>query len=264
MIIRSYQVDSFTKRVFSGNPAVVVMLNEMLSDSLLKLIAMENAAPETAFLLKTEEGFNLRWFTPDIEMDLCGHATLAAAHILFTEEGFAEEEVLFETISGFLTVKKEDDYYLMNFPVREGVPSVLPEEIFDSLNIKPKEVYKARDYMLVYHSQNEVESIEVNRSIFDEININPGGVIITAPGRDCDFVSRFFTPQSTILEDPVTGSAHCTLAPFWGKRLKKSVLKAKQISSRGGELECRLEEFSLILKGSAVTYSKSEINLNID
>jgi predicted PhzF superfamily epimerase YddE/YHI9 len=156
-------------------------------------------------------------------------------------------------------VKRESDYYLMNFPVREGVPASLPEEIFDSLNIKPKEIFKARDYMLVYPSQNEVESIEINRSIFDEININPGGVIITAPGRDCDFVSRFFTPQATILEDPVTGSAHCTLAPYWAKRLRKSVLQAKQISSRGGVLECRIEDSGVVIKGKAVTYSKSEI-----
>ena len=259
MKIVSYQVDSFTDKVFGGNPAVVVLLENSLPDTLLKLIARENAAPETAFILKTESGYNLRWFTPDIEMDLCGHATLASAHILFTERSDGVSEVVFNTVSGPLAVKRESDYYLMNFPVREGVPASLPEEIFDSLNIKPKEIFKARDYMLVYPSQNEVESIEINRSIFDEININPGGVIITAPGRDCDFVSRFFTPQATILEDPVTGSAHCTLAPYWAKRLRKSVLQAKQISSRGGVLECRIEDIGLLIKGKAVTYSKSEI-----
>jgi predicted PhzF superfamily epimerase YddE/YHI9 len=147
----------------------------------------------------------------------------------------------------------------MSFPIREGVPCVLPEEIFDSLSIKPKEVYKARDYMLVYPSQNEIDGLEINRSVFDEININPGGVIITAPGKDCDFVSRFFTPQATILEDPVTGSAHCTLTPYWAKRLKKRVLRARQISLRGGELECTLDDSFVIIKGKAVTFSKSEL-----
>ena len=259
MSIVSYQVDSFTNEVFSGNPAVVVLLDKPMPDELLKLIARENAAPETAFIIKDGDEFKLRWFTPDIEMDLCGHATLASAHILFTEFTLQTDEVVFQTVSGPLSVKRESDYYLMSFPIREGMPCVLPEEIFDSLSIKPKEVYKARDYMLVYPSQSEIESIEINRSIFDEININPGGVIITAPGRDCDFVSRFFTPQSTILEDPVTGSAHCTLAPYWAKRLKKSILQARQISLRGGELECRLEEAFVVIKGKAVTYSKSQL-----
>ncbi len=259
MKIVSYQVDSFTNEVFSGNPAVVVLLDEPLEDNLLKLIARENAAPETAFVLRKDGLINLRWFTPDIEMDLCGHATLASAHVLFHELDWEGDEILFETLSGQLAVKREVGHYLMSFPIREGVPSVLPEEIFDSLSIKPREVYKARDFMLIYSSQEEVERIEINRSIFDEININPGGVIITAPGKEHDFVSRFFTPQATILEDPVTGSAHCTLAPYWSKRLKKSVLRARQVSQRGGDLECRMEESFLIIKGQAVTYSKSEI-----
>jgi len=262
MKIVSYQVDSFTNEVFSGNPAVVVLLDEPLEDNLLKLIARENAAPETAFVLRKDGLINLRWFTPDIEMDLCGHATLASAHVLFHELDWEGDEILFETLSGRLSVQREGSHYLMSFPIREGVPSVLPEEIFDSLSIKPREVYKARDYMLVYSSQEEIERIEINRSIFDEININPGGVIITAPGKEHDFVSRFFTPQATILEDPVTGSAHCTLAPYWSKRLKKSVLRARQVSQRGGDLECRMEESFLVIKGQAVTYSKSEIFIN--
>ncbi|MDX9781522.1 MAG: PhzF family phenazine biosynthesis protein [Bacteroidales bacterium] len=259
MSIVSYQVDSFTDKVFSGNPAVVVLLDNPMPDEQLKLIARENAAPETAFILEEDGVYNLRWFTPDIEMDLCGHATLASAHILFTERVPQIDEVVFQTVSGPLAVRRESDYYLMSFPIREGVPCVLPEEIFDSLSIKPKEVYKARDYMLVYPSQNEIEGLEINRSVFDEININPGGVIITAPGKDCDFVSRFFTPQATILEDPVTGSAHCTLTPYWAKRLKKRVLRARQISLRGGELECTLDDSFVIIKGKAVTFSKSEL-----
>ena len=147
MSIVSYQVDSFTDKVFSGNPAVVVLLDNPMPDEQLKLIARENAAPETAFILEEDGVYNLRWFTPDIEMDLCGHATLASAHILFTERVPQIDEVVFQTVSGPLAVRRESDYYLMSFPIREGVPCVLPEEIFDSLSIKPKEVYKARDYI---------------------------------------------------------------------------------------------------------------------
>ena len=258
MKLQSYQVDSFTDKIFCGNPAVVVVLDEQLPDDILKLIARENAAPETAFIIRQGEEYWLRWFTPDIEMDLCGHATLAAAHILFTELAYPNETIFFRTVSGILKVSREGTYYLMDFPMREGVTASLPEEILDSLNIKPKEVYKARDYMLVYPSQREIELIEINRSIFDEINLNTGGVIVTAPGDNCDCVSRFFTPQATILEDPVTGSAHCTIAPYWGKRLRKETIHAKQLSSRGGEMQCTLAEERVIIRGTAVTYSKAE------
>jgi len=258
MKLQSYQVDSFTDKIFCGNPAVVVVLDEQLPDDILKLIARENAAPETAFIIRQGEEYWLRWFTPDIEMDLCGHATLAAAHILFTELAYPNETIFFRTVSGILKVSRDGTYYLMDFPMREGVTASLPEEILDSLNIKPKEVYKARDYMLVYPSQREIELIEINRSIFDEINLNTGGVIVTAPGDNCDCVSRFFTPQATILEDPVTGSAHCTIAPYWGKRLRKETIHAKQLSARGGEMQCTLAEERVIIRGTAVTYSKAE------
>jgi len=264
MILESFQVDAFTTRVFSGNPAVVVMLEENLPDFMLMNIAKENAVPETAFLLKEGEAFRLRWFTPDIEMDLCGHATLASAHVLFSEYGVNLDSLVFKTMSGDLKVAAEDGKYLLDFPIREGVKSTLPIEIYDSLSLKPAEVYKARDYMLVYNKREEIENIEINRGIFDEININPGGVIITAPGDDSDFVSRYFTPQATILEDPVTGSAHCTLAPYWSKRLGKKVMLAKQLSTRGGTLQCVLkdEEGRVIIKGSAVTFSRARIFLN--
>jgi PhzF family phenazine biosynthesis protein len=259
MILQSYQVDSFTKKAFSGNPACVVLLDEQLPCDVLMKIAKENAVPETAFILPSEDEYILRWFTPDIEMDLCGHATLASAHILFTEYAYSGEEIHFKTASGLLTVKREGDKYFMDFPMREALVASLPEEISDSLNIKPKEIYKARDYMLVFPSQKEIEHLEINRSIFDEININPGGVIVTAPGESCDFVSRYFTPQATILEDPVTGSAHCTLAPYWSRRLKKETLEAKQLSARGGDITCTINEGRVIISGNAVTYSKSEL-----
>lgn len=260
MRFHSFQVDAFTNEVFGGNPAVVVMLDQNLPNTTLLQIAKENAVSETAFILPAKESYILRWFTPDLEMDLCGHATLAAAHILFTEFGYSKDEIVFKTISGDLKVSRQEGSYLMDFPQREAEKATLPIEIFDSLSIKPHQVYKARDYMLVYKKQEEIENIDIDRSIIDEINIDPGGVIITAPGKDCDFVSRFFTPQSTIFEDPVTGSAHCTLAPFWAVKTGKSTMFAKQLSERGGSMHCIItEEGRVILKGSAVTYSKGEI-----
>ncbi|GAB1473030.1 PhzF family phenazine biosynthesis protein [Bacteroidota bacterium] len=261
MNLRAFQVDAFASGVFSGNPAVVVLLEESLGDDILMKIARESFVPETAFLLEDNEGYILRWFTPDIEMDLCGHATLASAHVLFTELGYPREKIVFKTKSGDLTVIRDGEMYEMDFPLREGERATLPIEIYDSLSIKPVEVFKARDYMLVYSRRSEVENIEIDRPVFDEININPGGVIITAPGEDCDFVSRYFTPQATILEDPVTGSAHCTLAPYWSKRLGKETLHAKQISSRGGVIYCTVTPERVKLKGKAVTYSESRLNI---
>jgi len=261
MVLQSFQADAFTDRIFSGNPAVVVILEEKLPDSVLRKIAQENYVPETAFILPDGNNFSLRWFTPDIEMDLCGHATLASAHILFTWFKYKGEEIHFNTASGPLVVRKDGDMISMDFPLREAIKSPLPEEIYDSLNIKPLEIYKARDYLLVYSKQEEIEMIEIDRSVFDEINIDPGGVIVTAPGTDCDFVSRYFTPQATIMEDPVTGSAHCTLAPYWAKRLKKEILTARQLSNRGGTIGCTLEGGRVIIRGTAVIFSKSELYL---
>lgn len=261
MNLRAFQVDAFASGVFSGNPAVVVLLEESLGDDILMKIARESFVPETAFLLEDGDGYILRWFTPDIEMDLCGHATLASAHVLFTELGYPQEKINFKTKSGDLTVIRDGEMYEMDFPRREGDRATLPIEIYDSLSIKPVEVYKARDYLLIYNKRAEIENVEIDRPVFDEININPGGVILSAPGEDCDFVSRYFTPQATILEDPVTGSAHCTLAPYWGKRLGKEILHAKQISSRGGVIYCTVTPERVKLKGKAVTYSESRLNI---
>jgi len=262
MVLQSFQVDAFTDRVFSGNPASVIFLEEKLSDLLLQKIARENMLPETAFVFPMGNGvFSLRWFTPDIEIDLCGHATLASAHVIFHWYKCKETEITFETQSGLIKVRMDGDMYSMDFPLREAQKAVLPEEIYDSLNIKPSEVYKARDYMLIYSSQQEIEMLEITRSVFDEINIDPGGVAVTAPGIDCDFVSRFFTPQATIMEDPVTGSAHCTLAPYWAARLGKQRLVARQLSNRGGVIDCSVTEGNVVIKGKAVIYSKAEIYL---
>lgn len=255
MEYKVYQIDAFTNAIFGGNPACIVPLESWLPDSLLLKIARENAVPETAFFVREGSRIHLRWFTPDIEMDLCGHATLAVAHALKTILHHPEEEIVFSTLSGELIVKAEGELYHMDFPARMPVADVLPPIISQALNIQPKEVLKARDYILVYDNEAEIREIAVDRNLFDQINLDPGGVAVTAIGEHCDFVSRFFTPQASILEDPVTGSAHCSLAPFWSERLKKNELHAQQLSERMGDLRCRVENDRVIISGQARTYS---------
>ena len=188
-------------------------------------------------------------------MDLCGHATLATAHCLKTILGYQSDKIVFETLSGDLTVRVEKELYKMNFPSRMPSFDTLPKTIEDSLNIKPKEVFRSRDYLLVYDSETEVRNIKIDRQLFDQINLAPGGVIVTAIGDNCDFVSRFFTPQTSILEDPVTGSAHCSLIPFWSARLNKKELYALQVSERTGKLFCEDKGDRVIISGRAKTYS---------
>lgn len=255
MKLELYQIDAFTDKIFSGNPACVVPLNYWLPNDILLKIAKENAVAETAFFLDKGDKIHLRWFTPEIEMDLCGHATLATAHCLKTILNYKKDKIIFETLSGDLTVIAENDFYYLDFPSRMPIESTLPENISKSLNIQPKEVLKSRDYVLLYDSEEDIKNISINRQFFDEINIDPGGVIVTAKGENCDFVSRFFTPQASILEDPVTGSAHCSLIPFWASRLNKNELTALQISERIGKLNCTNKENRVIISGQARTYS---------
>lgn len=256
-----YQIDAFTNKIFGGNPACVVPLEKWLKDDVLLKIAQENAVAETAFFMKMGNNFHLRWFTPDIEMDLCGHATLATAHCIISELKLRNEKVIFETLSGKLSVEYKNSQYILELPSRDPELAELPEIIKKSLNIQPIEILKSRDYVLVYKSQKDIENIKIDRQIFDEININPGGVIVTSIGENCDFISRFFTPQATILEDPVTGSAHCSLTPYWAKKLKKNTLVAQQLSKRKGELLCELKEDRLEISGKAITYLKGDIFL---
>lgn len=250
-----YQIDAFTDTLFGGNPACVVPLDRWLSDDILLKIAKENAVAETAFFVDKGEKIHLRWFTPDIEMDLCGHATLATAHCLNTLLDYQRDEIIFETLSGDLVVRVKNDLYKMDFPARMPVEGHLPIIISKSLNIQPKEVFKSRDYVLVYENESEIRNIQIDRQSFDQINLDPGGVIVTAIGNDCDFVSRFFTPQASILEDPVTGSAHCSLIPFWAKRLHKKTLYALQVSDRIGKLFCEDKGDRVVICGQAQTYS---------
>jgi PhzF family phenazine biosynthesis protein len=222
MKLELYQIDAFTNTIFGGNPACVVPLQEWLPDAVLLQIAKENAVAETAFFIPKDNQFQLRWFTPDIEMDLCGHATLATAHALKTILNHKANRIVFETLSGDLTVTIENEFYTLDFPSRMPIAAELPSIISQALSIQPKEVLKSRDYVLVFESEEDIKNINIIRSIIDQINLDPGGLIITAKGENSDFVSRFFTPQSTHFEDPVTGSAHCSLIPYWAKKLNKN------------------------------------------
>ena len=256
-----YQVDAFTNTIFSGNPACVIPLDKWLDDSILLKIAKENAVSETAFFIDNGDGIDLRWFTPDIEIDLCGHATLATAHVLRSVLKYPNEKIEFHTMSGKLKVEFKDDVYYLNFPTRKPKPFLLPKEIELSLNIQPREVFKSRDYMLVYDTQKEIERLKINKYFFDQINLGYGGVIVTSKGNSVDFVSRYFTPQATILEDAVTGSAHCTLIPFWSSRLRKKKLEALQISKRGGRLLCHDMLDRVIIGGQAKVFSTGNFQL---
>lgn len=250
-----YQIDAFTDRVFGGNSACVVPLENWLPNEILLKIAKENAVAETAFFVNKGDKIHLRWFTPEIEMDLCGHATLASAHCLSTIMKYDKEKIFFETLSGELIVEVENGLYKMDLPSRMPIADILPSTISKSLNIQPQEILKSRDYVLVYQNETEIRNIKIDRQLFDQINLNPGGVIVTAIGDNCDFVSRFFTPQASILEDPVTGSAHCSLVPFWSKRLNKKELYAQQVSDRIGKLYCEDRGDRVIISGQAKTYS---------
>ena len=252
-----YRIDSFVSTEFKGNPACVIPLNNWLPDNILLEIAKRNAVAETAFFIYHNNKYHLRWFTPEIEMDLCGHATIAAAHCLKFILGFEKEKIVFNTLSGELIVSFNQGYYSMNLPSRKPVKSKLPEIILKSLNMDPIETYKSRDYLLLYDNENQIRNIKVKKEFLDQINLGCGGVIVTSKGKNCDFVSRYFTPQSSILEDPVTGSSHCTLTPFWSKRLNKKSLSADQLSKRGGSLKCLDKGNRVIVSGQAKTFSKT-------
>jgi len=263
MTIPFFQVTAFSQSVFGGNQACVMPMNAWLSDDLLLQIAQENAVAETAYLKRLDQGvYALRWFTPDLEMDLCGHATLASAHVVLNHLEPQSARVVFQTQSGRLVVTRSEHGLDMALPNRMPTPAELPPALAESLNTPPLEVHLARDFMLVYACQKDVEQFDVDRTLFDRTSLGTGGVIVTAPGDSCDFVSRFFTPQATILEDPVTGSAHCTLAPYWGELLGKTVMHAKQLSGRRGTLRCEVMADHIQVSGQAATYLEGSVHLN--
>jgi PhzF family phenazine biosynthesis protein len=260
MKIPYYEVAAFTDKSFGGNPAGVCALPQWLSDAALRNIAAENNLAETAFFVSVGSDYELRWFSPKMEIDLCGHATLASAFVLFAELGFRGNTIRFHSrTSGTLTVVREGDILTLDFPARPAKPSLASDALARSLGRRPLEVLRARDYLAIFASETEVRSLQPD---FPMVRmLDAFGVIATAPGDDCDFVSRFFVPKAGINEDPVTGSSHCTLVPFWAQRLGKTTLFARQVSRRGGELFCRQAGERVCIGGKAVLYLRGEIQL---
>ena len=256
-----YQVDAFTNKVFGGNPAAVCPLQEWLSDELMQQLAAENNLSETAFFVETgADEYYIRWFTPEFEIDLCGHATLATAYVLFNEINKTADVLHFNCKSGLLEVRKRAGLIELNFPTRMPQPvEEVPESLLLGLNVEPVEVLRSRDYFVVCKNEAEVKNIVPDFSFLNKVDAI--GVIVTAQGSDVDFVSRFFVPNSVIGEDPVTGSAHCNLIPYWSKKLGKQTLTAKQLSAREGTLYCELQEDRVTMAGEGVLYLKGEYYL---
>lgn len=254
-----YQADAFTSELFGGNPAAVVPLENWLDDKLLLSIALENNLSETAYLVPNGEGYHIRWFTPGVEVDLCGHATLASSHIIFSELGFGGSTIQFQSRSGPLEVERGENGYVMDFPAESQTTCNIPESIMNGLGLTPAEVYKGTDYLAVVDSQQDVEQLTPD---FRELaRLDSRGLLVTAPGDECDFVSRCFFPQTGVDEDPVTGSAHCQMTPYWAERLGKSEFVARQLSARGGEVKCEFRGERVRLEGSAVTFFEGTIQI---
>lgn len=255
-----YEVSAFTTNPFGGNPAGVCLLDRWLPYATLLGIAANNNLAETAFTVPRGEDFELRWFTPTVEIDLCGHATLATASVLFEERQLNGPQVRFYSRSGLLTVSRENDLLTLNFPSRPPTSTATSEALRRGLGATPREVWKARDYLAVFGSEAEVLALKPDFALLKMLDAF--GVIVTAPGMACDFVSRFFAPGAGVDEDPVTGSAHCTLIPFWAKKLGKTTLFARQVSVRGGELFCELDAERVRIGGRTVHYLRGEIQIS--
>jgi PhzF family phenazine biosynthesis protein len=259
MNLRLYQVDAFSEKLFRGNPAAICPLaDEWLDDILMQNIAAENNLAETAFFIRKNGEYHIRWFTPETEIDLCGHATLASAFVLFNYENYSADTIRFQSRSGILSVRRDGAYLTMDFPTDDISKTEITEEIFAGFDIKPLEAYKGKtDYMLVYENENQIRNI--GHYLYKIAKINARGIIITAKGDSVDFVSRFFAPQSGISEDPVTGSAFTTLVPYWSARLGKKDLEAVQLSKRTGFVKCRYLGDRTEISGKAALYMKGEI-----
>jgi PhzF family phenazine biosynthesis protein len=258
--LKKYHIDAFASEIFAGNPAAVCPLKEWLPDALMQNVAMENNLAETAFYVKEKVGYRIRWFTPTVEVDLCGHATLASAYVLFNYENYAGNIVTFNSRSGPLTVTKSGEMLTLDFP-QDVFKEVSPlPELTESLAANPVKTFRGKtDYMLVFENE---ETIRKMKPDFKQLaKVNARGVIVTAKGKKVDFISRFFGPQSGGDEDPVTGSAHTTLTPYWSSMLGKTKLEAQQVSSRGGELQCELVDNRVLISGKAKLFSTGEIFL---
>jgi PhzF family phenazine biosynthesis protein len=261
MKLKVYQLDAFTDKLFGGNPAAVCPLNDWLADDLLQNIAMENNLAETAFYVLEENGYRIRWFTPSIEVDLCGHATLAAAYVLFYCENYSESIIEFQSRSGILKVSKEDDFITLNFPTDLIQEVEITDELLSCYDIRPQKIYKGlTDYMFIFTDESQIRNISMY--LIQIAKLDARGVIITAKGEEVDFVSRFFAPQSGIDEDPVTGSAHTSLTPYWYEVLQKKEMNAIQLSGRKGFLRCKYLGNRIEISGKVKLFMNGEIYIN--
>lgn len=261
-IMKYYVIDAFTDEIFKGNPAGVCLLESDISDEIMQKVAFENNLAETAFLLKKENEYHLRWFTPEVEIDLCGHATLATAFVVMNFLDTNLNDISFETKSGVLSVSRDKDIYKMNFPSRMPIATEIDPLLEKALGCKVLETYLSRDLLVVVENESIVKDLTVNISLLSQISKEVAfAVIVSAKGENCDFVSRFFAPNAGIDEDPVTGSAHSTLIPFWAQKLNKTDMIAKQLSARGGTLICENLGDRVNISGKAVCYLVGEITL---
>ncbi len=260
MSLSIFQVDAFTKKPLSGNPAAVCPLDEWLEDDAMLKIAAENNLSETAFFVKRDEDYELRWFTPMVEMDLCGHATLASAYVIFDCLKLEDKVINFHSArSGKLSVVKQGDLLVLDFPKFDLEELDISEDLISVIGKKPQKLWETQGHMamLLYESEEEIRSIEPDMSALMKIPFDE--VIVTAEGTEADFVSRLFAPKIGIPEDPVTGATHCALIPYWAERLGKEKLYARQLSKRGGELFCELDGDRVKIGGNAALYMKGEI-----
>lgn len=255
--MKQYVVDAFTDKVFAGNPAAICVLDKWISDELMQKITIENNLSETAFTVKEGEHYHLRWFTPGGEIDLCGHATLATAYTLFRFYEKDADALSFETMSGTLTVRKNGELLEMDFPAYELHPVEITEKMVDAIGVTPLEAYMGRDLLCVVSSEDEVRNANPDQAKIAELD----GLLVhlTAKGTNFDCVSRSFAPKCGVAEDPVCGSGHCHIVPYWAKVLEKDSLVAYQASRRGGVLHCRIDGDRVVLAGSAALYSEAEI-----
>jgi len=254
-----YQVDAFTHQVFSGNPAAVCPLDSWVDEAVMQAIAAENNLAETAFFVQTEKGFDIRWFTPSVEVDLCGHATMASAHVLFEHMHYSQEKIVFSSRSGDLVVSKAGRGYEMNFPAQPCEAREQFDQAENAFGVRPIECHSDQDYLLVFENEDIVR--ELNPDLAALKTWDKRGVIVTARGDQTDFVNRFFAPNCGIDEDPVTGSAFTQLTPYWAKKLDKTTLSAKQISKRGGDVQVTLLGDRVLIRGECVSYLEGHIHI---
>lgn len=259
MELTLYQVDAFANKIFEGNPAAICPLVEWLPDELMQAIATENNLSETAFYVKKDSGYHIRWFTPAHEVDLCGHATLASAYVIFHVLGDERDQIDFESRSGVLKVTKNSDWLEMDFPSQPPVECQTPKEIVKAFGCEPIACLKSEDYIVIFKDEDTILNACPDLSLLSKLDLR--GVAITSKSKKYDFVTRFFAPKYGINEDPVTGSAFTQLIPYWANELDKDTLKAKQVSARGGEVNCAFSGVRVTISGKAAKYMVGRIEI---